>query len=247
LDSRDWFALDPCSSVEEDPYWYGSDIVEAIMKCKVPQEIGCHTFSHVIVGDPGCSQACFDSELKECRRLAGLLGIDLKSFVFPRNKINYTSTLTDNGFTAYRGEDHCWYGKLPIALQYLAAGIDHYLMFTPATVSPEKGPDNCWNINGSYYFGGCAGPRRFIPVFCRVKKVQKGLNTAINNQQVFHLWIHPVDLATDPGRMMPGIEKIFITVNKLRESGAIENLTMGELASKLEKRQVDEAKVTSRI
>ena len=48
----DWFDVDPVSTLAEDPWWYGADLVEAIKDCAVPQEIGSHSFSHQIVGDP---------------------------------------------------------------------------------------------------------------------------------------------------------------------------------------------------
>jgi hypothetical protein len=57
----DWFLPDPCSRLEDTHIWYGSDIVQNIINCKVSQVIGCHTFSHVRVGEPGCSRECFAS------------------------------------------------------------------------------------------------------------------------------------------------------------------------------------------
>jgi peptidoglycan/xylan/chitin deacetylase (PgdA/CDA1 family) len=80
--SNDWFTCDPCTNLVKDPLWYGSDIVRQILSCKVKQEIGCHTFSHVIVGDAGCSSSCFNSELHACLQAASKLEINLRSFVF---------------------------------------------------------------------------------------------------------------------------------------------------------------------
>src|SRR5215472_12723949 len=52
----DWFEHDPCGSEQSDPLFYGRNLVERIRSCSVPQEIGCHSFSHVIFGDSGCSR-----------------------------------------------------------------------------------------------------------------------------------------------------------------------------------------------
>ncbi|HLF03846.1 MAG TPA: polysaccharide deacetylase, partial [Dehalococcoidia bacterium] len=49
----DWFDADPSSDLGTDPFWYGPDIVGQIQECRVPQEIGCHGFSHMIAGDLG--------------------------------------------------------------------------------------------------------------------------------------------------------------------------------------------------
>ena len=90
---KDWFDADPCSDENAHPMWYGRDIVARILKCTVPQEIGSHTFSHIIVGDPDCRPEDFDSELRRCRQLAKSHGITLKSFVFPRNSVGHLNVL----------------------------------------------------------------------------------------------------------------------------------------------------------
>jgi hypothetical protein len=50
---------------------------------------------------------------------------------------------------------------------------------------------------------------------------------------VFHLWTHPFNIASDATGLLGGLEKIFQEVTDLRMSGLIENVTMGELARKL--------------
>ena len=50
----------PAPTLADDPYWYGRDIVDAILACPVPQEVGSHSFSHVIVDDPACTPEVFD-------------------------------------------------------------------------------------------------------------------------------------------------------------------------------------------
>ena len=92
-DGEDWFLQDPCSTLQDSPIWYGSDIIQQIVNCSVHQEIGCHTFSHVQAGGPGCGPECFDSELRACRVEAEKLKLELKSFVFPRNEIGYLDIL----------------------------------------------------------------------------------------------------------------------------------------------------------
>src|SRR3712207_7210372 len=43
---------DPCSSIERAPWYYGPDLIEQIQAAQMPHEIGTHTFTHVIAGDP---------------------------------------------------------------------------------------------------------------------------------------------------------------------------------------------------
>lgn len=83
----------------------------------MPQEIGRHTFSHVVVGDPSCSEACFDSELKKCRELAARTGVQLQSFVFPKDRFDHLDVLRENGFTCFRGRLARWYIGFPRTLR----------------------------------------------------------------------------------------------------------------------------------
>jgi peptidoglycan/xylan/chitin deacetylase (PgdA/CDA1 family) len=102
FDRADWFQNDPCSSVNEAPEWYAPDLVRKIIDAKVKHEIGCHTFSHIDCRDQICSRDVFESEIRECIRLAGEYGLELKSFVHPAHTIGHLQDLSAMGFTSYR-------------------------------------------------------------------------------------------------------------------------------------------------
>ena len=99
---RDWYDPDPVSTLDAYPTWYGPDLVRAIRQCEVPQEVASHSFGHIIVGDPDCDSAAFRADLLECRAIAEAGGIDLQSFVYPRNKVGHVEVLTETGFSSYR-------------------------------------------------------------------------------------------------------------------------------------------------
>jgi hypothetical protein len=231
--SGDWFKLDPCSNIESAPIWYGADIVDSIRSCKVPQEIGCHTFSHIIVDDTGCRQECLDSELKVCQDLARGLNIQLKSFVFPRNREFFTNVLADNGFNAYRGREPHWHSRCPEIVQKIAYFVESLLFFvSPPVGIPQK--RECWDIKGSYFYGHCDHMAKLLPISFRVVKVKRGIDKAAAEQKVFHLWFHPFNLASNPQGLLKGLDSLFSYVECMRDEGKMENLTMGALANKLE-------------
>lgn len=228
----DWFAMDPATDIMRDPVWYGKDIVERILNCKTPQEIGCQTFSHIIVGDPGCSEECFDSEIKLCRRLAKEHGIDLKSFVFPRGSVGWLNVLAANSFLVYRGTGHPWNWKLPSAAKKTVYVLDNFLLIPPPVVRPiEEG--GIWNIRASYYYPHRTGWGRFLPISFRVVKAKRGLAKASLERAIFHMWFHPFNLTVDTNGLLKGLEHIFREVKALRMEGKLVNLTMGELAERL--------------
>jgi peptidoglycan/xylan/chitin deacetylase (PgdA/CDA1 family) len=194
---HDWFHHDPCASEEAAPVFYGRSLLERIRACPVPQEIGCHSFSHVIFGDPGCSAATAESEVAACVRLAEELGLRLQSFAFPRNSVGHLDVLRRHGFTCYRGPESAWYEKRtwPHFVKRLLHLWDVLRAAGPPVVLPERTETGLWNIPGSMIYFPMHGPRCHIPVRLRVSRACKGLEAAARRKRVFHLWFHPTNLA----------------------------------------------------
>jgi peptidoglycan/xylan/chitin deacetylase (PgdA/CDA1 family) len=228
----DWFAHDPGTSEEDDPIFYGARLIERVRACPVAQEIGCHTFSHVIFGDPGCSRATAVSELAECVRLARERGIDLRSFAFPRNSVGHLDVLREFGLTCYRGPEPVWYERrgLPRAVKRIGHLADVVTARRPPVVAPSQGPDGMWNIPGSMMYFPIHGRRRYLPVSVRVRRALKGLDRAASERAIFHLWFHPTNLADESERMFAGLRAIFERVDSLRRAKRLGVAPMRELA-----------------
>jgi peptidoglycan/xylan/chitin deacetylase (PgdA/CDA1 family) len=226
---EDWFNIDPITNINDAPAWYGQDIVKKIINCPTKQEIGCHTFSHIDVSKQGCSEACFKSELNECQKLAGRLGLQLKSFVYPKNRVAMVNTLRDCNFSCFRDRDENWFKDSGNQLRKIAHAIDNYLCLPIKAATPKK-INGVWSLPGSYFYIHRDGWAKFIPINFRVRKAKTGIDSAIKNKQIFHLWFHPFNLASDPDNLLRGLEEIFIYFKTLREKELIDNLTMGETA-----------------
>lgn len=222
----------PGSSIPAKNY---IDIVGQILNCHVPQEIGCHTFSHLRAGDPGCSQQRFESELEACQLLAGKFGITLRSFVFPWNSVAHLNCLHQYGFHSFRGPGPDWFAGLPASIRRLSHLIDHW-MCIPAPVVSAKLDNGVWNLPASYYYVCGAGWGKIIPIGLRLRKVRKGIRSAVKQRRLFHLWFHPFDLVKTSQKWLEGLDKIFQEVRFYRESGLLDNPTMGELADSLDLR-----------
>lgn len=228
---QDWFAHDPCDSEDDDHLFLGRSLVEKIRACAVPQEIGCHTFSHVIFGDAGCSRATAESELTECVRLAREAGIELRSFAFPRDRIGHLDVLREYGMACYRGREPHWYErrKLPEPIRRLASLGGVLIAAEPPLVMPEWQREGIWNIPGSMIYFPNHGFRRYIPIALRVRRAIKGLKAAARQRKIFHLWFHPTNLADDMEAMFAGLRAILQQANELRAQGGLTILPMGDL------------------
>lgn len=226
--TKDWFASDPAGNLKTDPEWYGSDIVKTL-KASPRQEIGSHSFSHIIFGDPGCSAECAESELKACVALAKKQGVDLDSFVFPRNSVGHLDVLRKNGFRSYRGPDpYNFKSKLMSRLFMLL----ELFSLTPIKVATPSLRQGLVNIPGSMYFVSARGIRKFIPKGLRAARAKSGVDLAIKQKRVFHLWTHPTDFADKTALLMCDFEEILRYATEKRRLGLLEIQTMGEISRK---------------
>jgi peptidoglycan/xylan/chitin deacetylase (PgdA/CDA1 family) len=225
----EWFEDDPCGNEQTDPIFYGDTLIEKIMACAVPQEIGCHTFSHVIFGDEGCSRTTAASELDACVRLADERGVELQSFAFPRNSIGHLDVLREYGMLCYRGPEPVWYEHTaaPRVMKRLGHLADVLSARRPPVVVPELGAEGVWNIPGSMLYFPMHGRRRHIPLWLRVRRAAKGLERAARETKIFHLWFHPTNLADESERMFAGLRAVFERFDALRNSGKLDVAPMG--------------------
>lgn len=228
---ENWFIHDPCDNEAVSPLFYGKSLIEKILNSVVKQEIGSHGFSHVIFGDEGCSVETARSEIAECVRLAKKFGLDLSSFAFPRDQVGHLNVLKEYGFNCYRGQIPKWYeeGENRSLLKRLAHFTDVLLATTPPTVLPSYTSDGLWNIPGSMIFFPMHGVRRYIPVSLRVKRAVKGLNEAVSQKRIFHLWFHPTNMAFEIDQMFKGLRQIIQSADEFRNKEVLEILTMSEI------------------
>lgn len=230
---HDWFHHDPCSTEKEAPTFYARSLVQRIRDCPVPQEIGCHSFSHVIFGDPGCSAATAESEVAACVRLAKEWGIELRSFAFPRNSVGHLDVLRAHGFTCFRGPEPTWYENAlrPGPLKRLFHLWDVVRAATPPVVLPRWTESRMWNIPGSMIYFPMHGLRRYLPLGLRVRRAIKGLNAAVRQKRVFHLWFHPTNLADQTEAMFQGLQAILEHARRLCGLGELVIRPMAALAT----------------
>jgi peptidoglycan/xylan/chitin deacetylase (PgdA/CDA1 family) len=236
----DWFRHDPCGTEASNPLFYGRALVRKIQACRVPQEIGCHSFSHVIFGDAGCSREAAASEIEASIAAARELGIEMRSFAFPRNSVGHLDLLVANGFRSFRGPGSTWYERRGTdehgqrsALQRLAHLWDFIAARTPPVVAPQRVEPGILNIPGSMIYLPMHGVRRHIPVGRRVTRAFRGLDAAEATGRVFHLWFHPTNLADETEAMLGGLRRICAEAARRRAAGRLDVLSMGGIADRM--------------
>ena len=230
----DWLAGVPAGDEQSHPAWYARSLVETLRDRG--QEVGSHSFSHPVFGDPGCSREAADSELARCVALADELGITLRSFVFPRNVQGHTDLLAKHGFRCWRPLEPAWFNRVPVPGQVKRlAHLWHVARSAPPpTVLPEQGAHGLWEIPASATFLPYFGVRRWIPMQAREQRSTRGLDAAVETCRVSHLYLHPINLADDPEAMLRALDRVFEHAARERDRGRLEVLSMGQLVDHVE-------------
>ncbi|MCL0072912.1 polysaccharide deacetylase family protein [Dehalococcoidia bacterium] len=218
---ENWYSFDPGTDIQQDPLYYGKDILEKIRSSKIAHEIGWHTFSHVPFSE--CNREVAEAEIAKGIEIGKEWGITLKSFVFPEHKVGHLDILREYGIKVYRGSSitdrPANRGRLSWAPTFAASKI----------IAPPAEPvlrEGIWEIPASLYFYDSQFP------FTLTLRAKMGLRYAIRENKIFHIYLHPENLLMQPS-LANKLDNFLAFVAKKRDAGILKVFTMGELASYL--------------
>ncbi len=229
----DWLGADPCTDRARDPLFYGDDVLDMVQGARAGHEIACHSFSHLVYGDPGCSEAAATADLEAWVDVAKRRAITLRSFVFPRNREGHHALLRRHGFVAFRGEEPAWWHELPGAAKRAGHLFDQVAARPPPVVEPSELLPGLWNLPGSLLLLHRRGVRRLIPFAARRRRISLGLARAVRQRRLFHLWFHPHNLSFDRAGLFAVLREGLTEAAALRDRGLLDIRTMGDVAAEL--------------
>jgi len=239
----DWYRHDPCTDVQRDPTWYGKDIVDKIIKyaknSKMSHDIGCHSFSHQLFGDPGCSEELARAEIDKCIELMKKeYGIVPRVFSFPRDYVGHVNVLKESGLIAYRGAPTKLYPCLELErtvsnfvktqFSLFTQLLSYYLLIRPHITGAEESLPGLWTVQGCLAYG----KKRLIPLRLVTLKAKNGIDKAAKEKKIFSMYTHLRDFGEN-SRMLSHFEEVLSYANRKRKEGLLEVKTMTQLVKDL--------------
>jgi len=224
----------------EDPFHLAPSLIEAIRSAP-NQEIGSHTFSHYYCLEDGQDRDAFRGDLEASVRLARTRGVTLRSLVFPRNQVNaaYLDLCREKGIVAYRGTESSWLHrprpfKRETCARRLARLLDCYTNISGDHGYPiPRTSEQPVNIPSSRLL------RNHIPALkwlepLRLRRISRSMTNAARDGRLFHLWMHPEELAAHQEPNLDFLEKLLAHFAGLRMRYGMESLNMAEYAGRLQ-------------
>jgi len=235
----DWYRYDPCTNIQKDPAWYGKDIVDRIVHyletSKIAHDIGCHSFSHQLFGDQGCSKELARAEIKKCIELMEKhYGITPKIFTFPRDYVGHIDVLREHGFLAFRDIPTKLYPCLKLertisnyVKTYFSLFIQllsYYFLFPPHVVASREAVPDLWALPGCLAYG----KKPLIPLRLVTFKAKQGIKKAIKEKKIFSMYTHLHSFGENK-RMLSNFEELLLSASRKRDEGELEVKTMTDL------------------
>lgn len=236
-------ALDPFGeavgeSEAADPAHYARSLIERI-RATPGQEIGTHTYAHYYCLDDRAGAAAFDADLASAVAIAGTMGIELRSIVFPRNQVHPAclEVLPRHGIRTYRG--NAVLGGPGARQDPISRRLQRVARFADAFVPLSGRQDVPWreiverpglrNVRASMFLRAHA-PRDPALARLHLRRVIRGMRHAAHSGSVFHLWWHPHNFARHPKHCFSVLDAILAEYARLQDAEGMRSLTMDEAA-----------------
>ena len=231
---KSWFEYVPKVGDESiHPDWFGASLVQMIRNAQPKQEIGFHSFSHVLFGWPGMTRERAIAEFAWCAQIAREQDLPTTCFVFPRNSVAYLCQLKDAGFTCFRDVDETPVRFANAKLNSAAAVFADFVGISPSIVEPSV-KEGLVSIPGSLMIRYEAGWRKYIPDASRSRRLRRGLEQVQRKGGVFHVWFHPENLYAEWPRLENVVACFLEELGGLVRDKRVRCLTMGQLASEFQ-------------
>ena len=203
------------------------------------QEIGCHSYSHFYCTEPGSTLEQFEADLFCAKTLGTELGINLDSYVFPRNQSTsrHIQVLKNNGFKVYRGNPKTWLykdghnvkgGILGRGIRYL----DAFIPLSGSNFSMLQLQDGIINCPASFFLRAKTGNTNIFS-YLHLHRIKKALLKAAITGSTFHLWWHPHNFGANIDENIDLLKDILEYYSMLSELYKIKSYSMIDYATEI--------------
>jgi hypothetical protein len=222
-----WISRVPAGDEITEPLWYRRQFVTAIRDAIPTQEIALHGgLTHMVWRGGEHPAEILLLELMSGVKALKEIGVQPHSFVFPRDLEGHHELLVKAGIQCYRGRAAIASERLGYNLAgSIARAIEEVASLTPPPVWPAEVLPGLWNLPASLSIY-CMGRARSlcIPIHLRLDRIRLGVEQAIRRNGVFHLAMHPENLA-ESSEAFDTFESILLYLCRMRNEG-VEILTM---------------------
>jgi len=205
--------------------WFYPELVERI-RSKGMHEIASHSFSHLPLHNGDVAEESFLTELNLVKQWQERNSLELSTFIYPRNQIQYQEALNDFDYLGYRQcdlQNAAYANRLKILqdeCNIRKQSDVHSMLANPISIPPGT------------FLNWRHGPRRAIPKSITMRRWTNVLKHAVSTGGVAHLWLHPHNLITAKGQVEL-FEDAISRVAEFRNSELIKAMTQSDYCKEI--------------
>ena len=213
---------------------FAPDLIKEVINTP-GQELGSHTFAHYYTLMRGQSPEQFRQDLQATQTISQQkFGLKLNSLVFPRNHINelYLPICLQEGYTQVRTNPKNWYWQ---ETQYedlskkWFRSADCFIKVGSKTSYPLADISKLENepllIPASRILRPISKNNKLFNSV-RLNRIMEEMSIAAKENEIYHLWWHPHNFATDPVAAMKELNSLMIHFQKLKNEFGMESMHM---------------------
>lgn len=192
------------------------DLFDQILSTKIKHSLSSHTYSHLRFDYMGLDTSIIATEMQLFENICMNYAVKTSSLVFPQNIEGFHKQLGQLGYRSVRTAPEST--KLSNKIVHLISSA-----ITPPPLSKTNTMNNgLVRHSGSIFYN--TGARRIYRLPFVYKQALSGINYAIKNNGVIHMWLHPFNLAESP-LLLSSLINVMRYVTKKREKGLIQITT----------------------
>lgn len=202
-------------------------------------EVGSHTYSHYYCWEPGQDIEEFEADMQKAVEVAKLIGIQLKSIVFPKNQVSnkYLGVCARYGITSYRGNALKYFNEPKSKWENIKNRIcrllDAYFNVGGYTSVPYSKLERCeglLNVCASRMLRPYNPRISFLECF-RLKRIRNEMIHAAKKGELYHLWWHPHNFGANMDENLAFLENVLIIYKDCHKNYGMKSLTMNEFSN----------------
>lgn len=209
-----------------DKLHYAHSIIKLI-KESPNQELASHSYSHYYCQAKGQTMEQFDNDIQSAVTIAkDKFSIDLKSFVFPKNQVNYEylEVLKRHSFSVYRDSS-------PITFKWVFFErvfrlVDSFLKLSNYSKNNVEEYQGLKAIKGDRFLR----PHTFSFLsYLMLRRIKNEMTFAAKNKSIYHLWWHPHNFGKNLDKNLDNLEAILKEYVALQRKFNMKSVCMRDL------------------
>jgi hypothetical protein len=226
------------SAKEYPSLFFARPLVERVLEAP-GQELASHSYSHFFCAEKGATSEQFAIDLLSAKSIGMELGVEYRSFVFPRNQVvpDFIEELRAAGIQVYRGNPvHRLYDVGHLAeLSFLKRGLrfaDSFVPLSGQQVSIPHISHGLVNCPASFFLRPCSARMPLLDSL-RMWRLKAAMAHAAISGAVFHLWWHPHNFGLSTEQNIAFLEELLKFHRELHDSFGMTSSCMRDFAEPL--------------